>query len=67
MTYTEFLKNLSFELNINIKTLHNAIIESKIEINNYLNNSTIRSIKQRFNIYLLHNSIDKFSIEYHKV
>lgn len=67
MTYTDFLKNLSFELNINIKTLHTAIIESKIEINNYLNNSTIRSIKQRFNIYLLHNSINKFSIEYHKV
>jgi len=65
--YTEFIKILSFELNINIKTLHNAIIDSKIDINNYLNNSTIRSIKQRFNIYLLHNSLNKFSVEYHKV
>lgn len=67
MIYTDFLKTLSFDLNVNIKTLHDAILDSKIDINNYLNNSTIRSIKQRFNIYLLHNSIDKFSIEYHKV
>ncbi len=65
--YSEFIKELSKTLNINLKTLHNSFKESEIEINKYLNNSTIRIIKQNFDNYLMYNAIDKFSIEYKKV
>lgn len=67
MNYSDFLRDLSNWLNMNIKTLHNSILDSKIDINNYLNSSTIRSIKQRFSSYLMYNSFTKFSIEYHNV
>jgi len=67
MKYSEFLQILSKALNINLKTLHQSFIESKIEINKYLNNSTIRIIKQKFNDFLMYNAFDKFSIEYKKV
>ncbi len=67
MKYSEFIKELSKILNINLKTLHNSFKQSKIEINQYLNNSTIRIIKQNFDNYLMYNAIDKFSIEYKKV
>ncbi|MEA3450748.1 MAG: type III restriction-modification system endonuclease, partial [Bacteroidota bacterium] len=65
--YSEFIKNLSKTLNINLKTLHNSFKISDIEINKFLNNSTIRIIKQNFDNYLMYNAIDKFSIEYKKV
>jgi type III restriction enzyme len=67
MKYSEFLKELAKIININIKTLHNAIIESRIDVNSYLNMSTLRELKQNFNYFLMANAFDKFSIEYKKV
>lgn len=65
--YSDFLKELSKILNINIKTLHQSIIDSGTEINKYLNQTTLRVIKQNFDYFLMANAIDKFSIEYKKV
>lgn len=67
MKYSDFVKELSKVLHINIKTLHQAIINSKTDINPYLNTATIRVIKQNFEYYLMANAIDKYSIEYKKV
>ena len=67
MKYSDFLKELSNVLNINIKTLHNAILETSTDVNPYLSTTTIRHIKQSFNHYLMANAIDKFSIEYKRV
>lgn len=67
MKYSNFLKELSKTLNINLKTLHQSFIESEIKINHSLNNSTIRIIKGNFDNYLMYNAIDKFSIAYKKV
>ncbi len=67
MRYSDFIKELAKSLNINLKTIHFALIKSKIEINNYLNPTTIRVIRQNFNDFLMYNAIDKFSIEYKKV
>lgn len=67
MRYDEFLKELSYAMSINIKTLHEAFIESNIDINQYLNMSTIRTLKHKFDNYLLKNAILKFAIEYHKI
>ncbi len=67
MNYDEFLKQLSKILHINIKTLHKCFVDSKIEINRYLNQSTIRLFKQKFDNYLMYNVINQFGIEYQKV
>ncbi len=67
MRYSDFIKELAKSLNINLKTIHLALIKSKIEINNYLNPTTIRVIRHNFNDFLMYNAIDKFSIEYKKV
>jgi type III restriction enzyme len=67
MKYSQFLKELSKTLFINIKTLHQAFINSNIDINRYLNSATVRVIKQNFNNFLMFNAIDKFTIEYKKV
>ncbi len=67
MKYSNFLKELSKILNININTLHQSIIDSEIDINKYLNQTTLRIIKQNFDYFLMANAIDKFSIEYKKV
>ena len=67
LKYSEFAKELSKALNINLKTINQAFIDSKIEINQYLNPTTIRIIKQNFDNFLMFNAIDKFSIEYQKV
>jgi type III restriction enzyme len=67
MKYSEFLKELSKILNINIKTLHQSIIDAGTDINRFLNQTTLRLIKQNFDHYLMANAIDKFSIEYKKV
>jgi type III restriction enzyme len=67
MKYSDFIKELSKTLNINLKTIHQSLIESEIEINQYLNTSSIRIIKQNFDNFLMFNAIDKFSIEYKKV
>ena len=67
MKYSDFLKDLSKILSINIKTLHQSIIDSGTDINACLNMTTLRRIKQGFDHYLMANAIDKFSIEYKKV
>lgn len=67
MKYSDFLKELSKVLNINIKTLHQSIIDAGTDINKYLNQTTLRVIKQNFDHYLMANAIDKFSIAYKKV
>jgi type III restriction enzyme len=67
MKYSDFIKELSKSLNINLKTIHQSLIDSAIEINQYLNTSSIRIIKQNFDNFLMFNAIDKFSIEYKKV
>lgn len=67
MKYSDFIRDLSKTLNINLKTIHASLIKSGIDINQYLNTSTIRIIKQNFDNYLMYNAIDKFSIEYKKV
>ena len=67
MKYSEFLKELSKALNINLKTINQSFIASKIKINQYLNPTTIRITKQNFDNFLMYNAIDKFSIEYQKV
>jgi len=67
MKYSEFLKKLSKALNINLKTINQSFIASKIKINQYLNPTTIRIIKQNFDNFLMYNAFDKFSIEYKRV
>ena len=67
MKYSEFLRELSKSLNINLKTIHQSFIDSKVNINQYLNTPTIRILKQNFDNFLMYNAIDKFSIEYKKV
>jgi type III restriction enzyme len=67
MKYSDFLKELSKNLNINIKTLHQSIIDAKIDLNKYLNLRTIRSIKQNFDFFLMTKAFGMYSIEYKKV
>ena len=71
MKYIEFIKILAQELKMNLNTIHMAfkeLLEDNIlNINNYLNPSTIRIIKHGFNNYLLQQSLAKFQIEYKKV
>lgn len=67
MNYNDFLKQLSTSININMKTLHQSFIDSQININQYLNATTIRTIKQEFDNYLMYKSFEKFGIEYKKV
>jgi type III restriction enzyme len=67
MKYSDFLKELSKSLNINISTLHQSIIDAGTEINKYLNQTTLRIIKQNFDFYLMSQAFDKYSIEYKKV
>jgi type III restriction enzyme len=67
MIYEDFLKQLSSTLNINLKTIHECFIDANIEINKYLNQSTLRILKQKFDNYLMYKALNKFSIEYQKV
>lgn len=67
MKYSDFLRELSKALNINLKTIHKSLVDSKIDIDKYLNPSTIRIVKHNFNDFLMFSAIDKFSIEYKKV
>ncbi|MDD4180617.1 MAG: type III restriction-modification system endonuclease [Victivallaceae bacterium] len=67
MKYSDFLKELSKSLSINIKTLHQSIIDSGIGINKFLNATTLREIKQGFDYYLMEHAFGEFSIEYKKV
>ena len=67
MKYSDFLKELAKELYINIKTLHHSFIEKKIKIDEYLSQSTVRDLKQKFNQYLMAEACSQFKIEYQKV
>ena len=67
MKYSDFLKELSKILNINLATIHQSIIDAGIDINKHLNPTTLRIIKDKFDHFLMANAIDKFSIEYKKV
>ena len=67
MKYSDFLKELSKILNINIATLHQSIIDAETDINKYLNQTTLRIIKQNFDFFLMTQAFDKYSIEYKKV
>lgn len=67
MKYSDFIKELSQNLHINIKTLHQSIIDSGVAINTFLNTTTIRIIKEKFDHFLMAHAIDKFSIGYKKV
>ncbi len=67
MKYDVFLLELSKAISVNLKTLHQCFIDSKIEINDYLNISTIRVIKQNFDNYLMYKAFSKFEIEYQSV
>lgn len=67
MGYSEFLKQLSQNININIKTIHASFIEAEVGINNHLNQSTLRVIKQEFDRYLMYKALNKFGIAYQKV
>jgi type III restriction enzyme len=67
ISYSDFLKQLSLSLNINIKTLHQAFIEANINVNDFLNPTTIRILKQKWELYLLYKAIDVFGIEYERV
>lgn len=67
MKYCDFLKELSKILNINITTLHQSIIDAETDINKYLNQTTLRIIKQNFDFFLMTQAFDKYSIEYKKV
>lgn len=67
MKYDVFLLDLAKSLCINLKTLHQCFIDSDILINDYLNSSTIRVIKQKFNNYLMSKAFSKFEIGYQSV
>ena len=67
MKYSDFLKELSKTLNINLATIHQSIIDAGTDINKHLNPTTLRIIKDKFDHFLMANAIDKFSIEYKKV
>lgn len=68
MTYGEFLHELAISLKVNRNTLHQVFIEllqSKekyLDINQYLSQSTIRSIRSGFNDYLLKQSFQSYQI-----
>ena len=67
MSYSDFLKELSKVLFVNIKTLHKAFCNTHTDINLYLNMATIRAIKQNFEHFLLANAFTKYTIGYQKV
>ncbi|MEZ4986513.1 MAG: type III restriction-modification system endonuclease [Saprospiraceae bacterium] len=67
LKYSDFLKELSKILNINITTIHQSIIDAGTDINKYLNQTTLRVIKQNFDFFLMTQAFDKYSIEYKKV
>ena len=67
--YSDFLDKLAKTIFVNKKTLHDSFrqIHTKFNINDYLNEATIRQIQTEFNDYLLANAISKMEISYQKV
>lgn len=68
MTYGEFLHELAISLKVNKNTLHQVFLEllqsteKYLDINQYLSQSTIRSIRSGFNDYLLKQSFHTYQI-----
>jgi type III restriction enzyme len=69
MTYKDFLVELSSVLSVNMTTLHEVFValKDRLNINNYLNMQTIRTVRMGFNQYLMDNAINNFSIGYNKI
>jgi len=67
MKYSEFIEELSRALNVNIKTLHKCFVSAGININKFLNQTTIKLFKQKFDNYLMYMALSKFEIGYQKV
>ncbi|MBY0538407.1 type III restriction-modification system endonuclease [Patescibacteria group bacterium] len=67
MNYGAFLRQLGEALHMNIATLHGSFKTAKINPTPFLNQTTIRIIKQKFDAFLLYNAIDAFTIEYQRV
>lgn len=67
MKYGAFLRQLGGALHMNIATLHGSFKTAKINPTPFLNQTTIRIIKQKFDAFLLYNAIDAFTIEYKQV
>jgi type III restriction enzyme len=69
ISYEEFLKRLAKTAFIKISTLHRAFedIKETFDINEYLNESTIRKIKYDFNCFLRNNAFYKFELDYHVI
>ena len=53
MKYSDFLKELSKILNINLATIHQSIIDAGTDINKHLNPTTLRIIKDKFDHFLM--------------
>ncbi|ARD29859.1 restriction endonuclease subunit R [Acinetobacter lactucae] len=68
LTYGEFLHELAISLKVNKNTLHQVFFEllksteKHLDINQYLSQSTIRSIRSGFNNYLLKQSFQSYQI-----
>jgi len=69
MSYKAFLIELSKTLSLNIQTLHKVFksIKEQLDINFYLNQQTIRTVRAGFNKYLLDHAFSDFSIGYNNV
>ncbi len=67
MEYREFIQDLAKSINVNLITLHRAIISSGLDIKPALNRMTIRRLSSRFNDYLMSRAFDRFTIDYHRV
>lgn len=69
MGYKAFLLELSTMMSVNMQTLHSVFskVQERLDINLYRNMQTIRSIRMRFNQYLLDNAVSKYSIGYSKI
>lgn len=67
MKYSAFLKALANRLVVNINTLNSALKKAGIDINSYLSPSSIRTITQGFEFYLMANALGKFEIAYKNI
>lgn len=69
MKYREFLIELATTLKITINTLHRVFydLQTQVNINNYLNMQTIRTLRGGFNKYLLDHAFADFKIGYKKI
>jgi type III restriction enzyme len=67
MKYSDFLQDLASKLIVNRTTLHHAILEAELPINDYLNPRTISLLQKNFQNYLMANAMSKFEIDYQTV